>query len=263
MIEVVVALAALVVALAAALAYRSRPPSALRIPRMARRILLPFTVARSTRPSWTPRSESHRPKTPCSSPPTCSSSRSSTAKDSPLHEQVAVAIPPFEAIEHRALRCGIPVDARIEKGRTPTHALARLFQVEQFDQVVAPAPANGGGGFTPKDLTWILILPRPSRFYDATDSPPFSEPRLATPHRRSSPPRAPSAQTSSPSAMAAQTSSSSARGECRPRGSGSHAPPTRRQALGDVCSRYRRQLSGVFGHVPRGASGPCLGRSRA
>jgi hypothetical protein len=140
---------------------------------------------------------------------------------------------------------------------------ARLFQVEQFDQVVAPAPANGGGGFTPKDLTWILILPRPSRFYDATDSPPFSEPRLATPHRRSSPPRAPSAQTSSPSAMAAQTSSSSARGECRPRGSGSHAPPTRRQALGDVCSRYRRQLSGVFGHVPRGASGPCLGRSRA
>ena len=164
---------------------------------------------------------------------------------------------------NRALRCGIPVDARIEKGRTPTHALARLFQVEQFDQVVAPAPANGGGGFTPKDLTWILILPRPSRFYDATDSPPFSEPRLATPHRRSSPPRAPSAQTSSPSAMAAQTSSSSARGECRPRGSGSHAPPTRRQALGDVCSRYRRQLSGVFGHVPRGASGPCLGRSRA
>lgn len=54
-----------------------------------------------------------------------------------------------------------PVDARIEKGRTPTHALGRLWAVEQFDRVIAPAPttsANGSGrgGFTPKDLTWIL-----------------------------------------------------------------------------------------------------------
>jgi hypothetical protein len=93
---------------------------------MARRILLPFTVARSTRPSWTPRSESHRPKTPCSSPPTCSSSRSSTAKDSPLHEQVAVAIPPFEAIEPSAAASpSTPESKRAAHRPTPSPASFR------------------------------------------------------------------------------------------------------------------------------------------
>jgi hypothetical protein len=77
-------------------------------------------------------------------------------EDSPLAEQVAVAMPLLEAVEHAALRAGVPVDARIEKGRTPTHALSRLWDVERFDRVIAPAPANGGQGFTPKDLTWIL-----------------------------------------------------------------------------------------------------------
>ena len=42
----------------------------------------------------------------------------------------------------RGARAGIPVDARIEKGRTPTHALERLWDVEHFDRIVAPAPAR-------------------------------------------------------------------------------------------------------------------------
>jgi hypothetical protein len=76
--------------------------------------------------------------------------------DSPLAEQVNVAMPLLEAVEHAARREGVPVDARIEKGRSPTHALRRLWEVEAFDRVVAPAPANGNGGFTLKDVTWIL-----------------------------------------------------------------------------------------------------------
>lgn len=79
------------------------------------------------------------------------------AEDSPLGDQVAVAMPFLEAVEHAALRAGVPVDARIEKGRSPTHALRRLWEVEEFDRVIAPAPSNGRrSGFTPKDLTWIL-----------------------------------------------------------------------------------------------------------
>ena len=78
------------------------------------------------------------------------------AEDSPLAEQVSVAMPLLEAVEHAALRAGVPVDARIEKGRSPTHALRRLWDVEHFDRVVAPAPSNGSGGFSLKDLTWIL-----------------------------------------------------------------------------------------------------------
>ncbi len=80
------------------------------------------------------------------------------SEDSPLSKEVAVAMPLLEAVETAALRCGVPVDARIEKGRTPTHALGRLWDVEQFDRVIAPASAEtrGAGGFSLKDLTWIL-----------------------------------------------------------------------------------------------------------
>jgi hypothetical protein len=78
------------------------------------------------------------------------------AEDSPLAEQVGVAMPLLEAVEHAARREGIPVDARIEKGRSPTHALRRLWEVENFDRIVAPAPVNGTSGLTLKDVTWIL-----------------------------------------------------------------------------------------------------------
>ena len=78
------------------------------------------------------------------------------AEDSPLREEVAVALPLLEAVEHAALRAGVPVDARIEKGRSPTHALQRLWDVERFDRIVAPAPNGRSGGFTSKDVTWIL-----------------------------------------------------------------------------------------------------------
>jgi len=78
------------------------------------------------------------------------------SEDSPLLDQVEVAMPLLEAVEHAALRAGVPVDARIEKGRTLTHALKRLWEVEDFEQIVAPAPANGLGGFTEKELAWLL-----------------------------------------------------------------------------------------------------------
>jgi Universal stress protein family len=78
------------------------------------------------------------------------------AEDSPLRDEVAVALPLLEAVEHAAVRAGVPVDARIEKGRSPTHALQRLWEVEHFDRIVAPAPNGRGGGFTAKDVTWIL-----------------------------------------------------------------------------------------------------------
>jgi hypothetical protein len=73
------------------------------------------------------------------------------AEESPRKDQVALALPLLEAVELEALREGVPVDARIEKGRSLTHALSRLWEIESFDRIVAPAP-----GFTPKELAWIL-----------------------------------------------------------------------------------------------------------
>ena len=72
-------------------------------------------------------------------------------EEAPRKEQVALAVPLLEAVELAALRAGVPVDARIEKGRSLTHALRRLWEVEPFERIVAPAP-----GFTAKDLAWIL-----------------------------------------------------------------------------------------------------------
>ena len=69
----------------------------------------------------------------------------------------AVAMPLLEAVEHAALRAGVPVDARIEKGRTPTHALSRLWDVEPFDRIVVPAPSGGHAGFTETELAWLLV----------------------------------------------------------------------------------------------------------
>jgi hypothetical protein len=79
------------------------------------------------------------------------------SEEAPLNQEVAVAMPLLEAVEHAALRAGVPVDARIEKGRSPTHALRRLWEVERFDRVLSPAQVGrAGGGFSAKDLTWIL-----------------------------------------------------------------------------------------------------------
>jgi len=77
-------------------------------------------------------------------------------EDAPMQQQVSVAMPLLEAVEHAALRAGVPVDARIESGRTPIHALQRLWDVEHFDRIIVPAPAGRRAGFTPKDLTWML-----------------------------------------------------------------------------------------------------------
>lgn len=77
--------------------------------------------------------------------------------DAPLSHEVAVAMPLLEAVEHAGLRAGLSVDARVETGRSPTHALQRLWDVERFDLIVAPAPVGRNGGFTPKELQWILV----------------------------------------------------------------------------------------------------------
>jgi hypothetical protein len=76
--------------------------------------------------------------------------------DAPMSQECAMAIPLLEAVEHAASRAGVPVDARVESGRTPIHALERLWGVEHFDRIVIPAPAGREPGFTPKELLWML-----------------------------------------------------------------------------------------------------------
>ena len=65
--------------------------------------------------------------------------------DTPLKKQAAVALPMLEAIEQRAASQGVPVDARIEPGRSVRHAFRRLMEHEQLRPIVAAGATNGDG----------------------------------------------------------------------------------------------------------------------
>jgi len=152
----VVVLATLVVVLVGALVYRSRTPKVLRPKRNGRRILVPFTGNELDPAVLNAAIRVAHAEDAVLVPAYLLVVPLEYSEDSPLSREVSVAMPVLEAVEQAALRAGVPVDARIEKGRTPTHALSRLWSVEHFDRVIAPAGANGHGGFAPKDLTWIL-----------------------------------------------------------------------------------------------------------
>jgi hypothetical protein len=155
MIAAVITLAALAAVLAAALVVRSG--FRLRRPRAgARRILVPFTGGTLDPTVLDAAIRLAHAENAALVPAYLLLVPLRYAEDSPLREDVAVALPLLEAVEHAALRAGVAVDARIEKGRTPTHALERLWNEEQFDRILVPAPNGRGGGFTGKDVSWIL-----------------------------------------------------------------------------------------------------------
>jgi hypothetical protein len=76
--------------------------------------------------------------------------------DAPLPRQAAQALPVLEAVEQRALNSGVPVDSRIERGRTFRHALLELTDHERYDRIVAAAATCNGDGFSAEDIAWLL-----------------------------------------------------------------------------------------------------------
>jgi nucleotide-binding universal stress UspA family protein len=76
--------------------------------------------------------------------------------DSPLPRQSESAVALLEAIEHRAAQFDVPVDARVQRGRTNRHALREAIAHEQFDRIVIAAAAHAGHGFNPEDVAWLL-----------------------------------------------------------------------------------------------------------
>jgi hypothetical protein len=153
-----VALLAVAITLAAALAVvliRRRPPKRLPVSAGARRILVPF-AGRLDETVLSAAIRIARAEEAVLVPAYLLIVPLRYDEDSPVKDEVKIAMPLLEAVEHAALRAGVAVDARIEKGRTLTHALRRLWEVERFDRIVAPAPVNGGGGFTEKELAWLL-----------------------------------------------------------------------------------------------------------
>jgi nucleotide-binding universal stress UspA family protein len=152
----VVVLAVLVVVLAAALIVRSRPPGRRAGTPGARRILVPFSGASLDPTVLKAAIRIAKAEDAVLVPAYLLIVPLEYPEDAPLQKDVAIAIPLLEAVEHAALRAGVPVDARVEHGRTATHALRRLWEAEHFDRLVVPARAGGHDGFDAKELSWLL-----------------------------------------------------------------------------------------------------------
>lgn len=76
--------------------------------------------------------------------------------DAKLSAESSVALPLLETIEQQAAKHDVPVDSRIETGRTPRHSLERLIAEERFDRIVVPAATAVSEGFDPADIAWLL-----------------------------------------------------------------------------------------------------------
>jgi hypothetical protein len=77
--------------------------------------------------------------------------------DVPLPAEAEQALPLLEAVEQRALRAHVPVDSRIERGRTVRHALRELMAHERFERMVVAAGADGrSDGFSAEDVAWLV-----------------------------------------------------------------------------------------------------------
>ena len=78
----------------------------------------------------------------------------------PLHaalpRQGSVCLSLQDAIEQRATRFGVPVDARIERGRSYRHALREAIASERFDRIVIAAAHANGPGIAAEDVRWLL-----------------------------------------------------------------------------------------------------------
>jgi len=76
--------------------------------------------------------------------------------DSSVPRQCEIGMPLLEAIEQRAVAEGIPVDARVQRGRSYRHALSRLLDAEHFDRVIISAADDPRSGLSGEDLLWAI-----------------------------------------------------------------------------------------------------------
>jgi hypothetical protein len=156
---VILLLLALVLVLMGALAVLAvrRRPSARRLPgEQTQRILFPFVSNALSRRALDAALRLARAEEATLVPVFLARVPLHLPLDAPLPRQAGIALPLQEAIEHRAAAFDVPVDARIERGRSSRHALRQTIASERFDRIVIAAATPGGPGFGPDDVAWLL-----------------------------------------------------------------------------------------------------------
>ena len=76
--------------------------------------------------------------------------------DSPLPRQCTEGLPLLETIEQRAAALGVPVDARVDRGRNLRHAMREAIAHERFDRIVIAAASARSEGLGSEDVAWLL-----------------------------------------------------------------------------------------------------------
>lgn len=157
-----IAIAALLVGLVAggALAFavdRHRRSLALRRVSPVRRIVFPFTGENLSEPALVAALRIARAEGATLMPVYLALVPRRLAVDVPLPREGELALTLLEAIEQRAVRAEVQVDARIERGRTLRHALRELMIHQSFERMVVAAEADSRvGGFDPEDIAWLM-----------------------------------------------------------------------------------------------------------
>ena len=108
--------------------------------------------------------------------------------EAPVPQECERAMPLLEAIEQRAARLKVPVDARIEVGRTPRQTLLKLLNEERFDRLVLSAATHSSEGFSAEDVGWLLehapgeiVVLRPENGGNSQPSAAPAEPSSSAP----------------------------------------------------------------------------------
>jgi nucleotide-binding universal stress UspA family protein len=156
LILVVVALAAALVAVVLLPRRGSRRRLAPTPPPGAQRILFPFVASALSRRALDAALRLARAEDATLLPVFLACVPLTLPLDAPLPRQASICLPLQEAIEQRAFAFGVPVDARVERGRTYRHALRRTIAAERFERIVMAAASDGGPGFGPDDVAWVL-----------------------------------------------------------------------------------------------------------
>jgi hypothetical protein len=168
----IAAIALLAVALAGVtVAYRrSRTRRPAKVTPSDQRILFPFTARALSQPALDAALRLAAAERATLVPVFLASVPLQVPLDTPLPRQCSMAVPLLEAIEQRAAKYGVPIDARIERGRDRRHALRETITHEAYDRIVIAASETDSDGFHPDDVAWLLdhapgevVVLRPAR----------------------------------------------------------------------------------------------------
>ena len=73
-----------------------------------------------------------------------------------MPDQGELATALLDAIEQRASRAGVPVDSRVERGRTIRDGLRELVDEEELRPMLVPLSTREDVGLSAEDIAWIL-----------------------------------------------------------------------------------------------------------